>query len=190
MTGHYISDNYVQLLHYFFNKILSKLLEIPPAFAKAEEREDEGETMKGETKEERFRRIAERRVQRVLDSIRSLSQCCNKRMYEWNDEQLRKIWKVIDNELRKCRKRVRTGHNRKTLGPNSRDNSGKYEERSRLDCLLPLPHFHLRWTVFGSLASLQSLCFFYLSSISSNDLGQFSLRIRDSALSARTLPPV
>ena len=59
--------------------------------------------MKGETKEQRFKRIAEKRVQRVLDSIRSLSSCSNKRMYEWNNEQLKKIWDVIDKELVKCK---------------------------------------------------------------------------------------
>ena len=59
--------------------------------------------MKGETKEERFKRIAEKRVQRVLDSIRSLSHCSNKRMYHWNDQHLKKIWSAIDNELKKCK---------------------------------------------------------------------------------------
>lgn len=59
--------------------------------------------MKGETKEERFKRIAERRVQRVLDSLRSLSQCSNKRMYNWNEEQLKKIWDVIERALKSCR---------------------------------------------------------------------------------------
>jgi hypothetical protein len=59
--------------------------------------------MKGETKEFRFKRIAEKRVQRVLDSIRSLSQCSNKRMYKWEDGQLIKIWNAIDDELKKCR---------------------------------------------------------------------------------------
>lgn len=59
--------------------------------------------MKGETKEDRFNRIVQRRVQRVLDSIRSLSQCSNKRMYKWNDEQLRRIWSAIDKELKICK---------------------------------------------------------------------------------------
>jgi hypothetical protein len=60
-------------------------------------------TMRGESKELRFKRIAEKRVQRVLDSIRSLSQCSNKRMYLWEDGQLVKIWNAIDDELKKCR---------------------------------------------------------------------------------------
>ena len=59
--------------------------------------------MKGETKEERFKRIAERRVQRVLDSLRSLSQCSNKRMYKWDEGQLKKIWDAVDRSLKNCR---------------------------------------------------------------------------------------
>ena len=61
--------------------------------------------MKGETKEQRFKRIAEKRVQRVLDSIRGLSQCSNKRMYQWNREQLNKIWESVEKELKKCKER-------------------------------------------------------------------------------------
>ena len=59
--------------------------------------------MKGETKEQRFKRVAEKRVQRVLDSLRSFSHCSNKRMYKWNDEQLKKIWLAIDKEVKKCK---------------------------------------------------------------------------------------
>ncbi len=59
--------------------------------------------MRGATKEDRFKRVAEKRIQRVLDSIRGLSQCSNKRMYKWNDEQLKKIWAAIDRELKKCK---------------------------------------------------------------------------------------
>ena len=59
--------------------------------------------MRGETKEERFKRVAEKRVQRVLDSIISLAHCSNKRMYSWNNEQLRKIWTAIDIELEACK---------------------------------------------------------------------------------------
>ena len=59
--------------------------------------------MKGETKENRFKRIAEKRVQRVLEGIRNLASCSNKRMYEWNDEQLKKIWTALDKELAKCK---------------------------------------------------------------------------------------
>ena len=59
--------------------------------------------MKGESKEQRFQRIAEKRVQRILDSIRSLSHCSNKRMYQWNERQLKKIWMAIDIEIKTCK---------------------------------------------------------------------------------------
>jgi len=59
--------------------------------------------MKGETKEQRFKRIAERRVQRVLDALRGLSHLSNRRMYQWNDAQLEKIWQAVDKELKACR---------------------------------------------------------------------------------------
>jgi hypothetical protein len=59
--------------------------------------------MKSETKEQRFKRVVEKRVQRVLDGLRSLSQCSNKRMYQWNDQQLKKIWTALDKEMKKCK---------------------------------------------------------------------------------------
>ncbi len=64
--------------------------------------------MKGETKEERFKRVVQKRVQNVLDGLRRLSQCSNKRMYKWNDEQLKKIWIAIDKELKTCKSSYET----------------------------------------------------------------------------------
>jgi len=58
--------------------------------------------MKGETKEQRFIRVAERRIRRVLDSFRSLSQCSNKRMYNWDEKQLSRIWDAIDHAYETC----------------------------------------------------------------------------------------
>jgi len=58
---------------------------------------------KSENKQQRFNRVVEKRVQNVLDSMRRLSQCSNRRMYEWNDEQLMKIWGAIDTELESCK---------------------------------------------------------------------------------------
>lgn len=59
--------------------------------------------MRGETKEERFKRVVQKRVQNVLDSLRRLSQCSNKRMYTWNDKQLTTIWSAIDKEMKSCK---------------------------------------------------------------------------------------
>lgn len=56
-----------------------------------------------ENKEERFKRVAEKRVNRILENLRLLSNCSNKRMYSWKDDQLKKIWNAIDRELKNCR---------------------------------------------------------------------------------------
>ena len=66
---------------------------------------NEGGYMKGETKNQRFIRVVEKRVQTVLDSIGRLSQCSNPRMYEWKDEQLEIIWESIDKEIQKCKRK-------------------------------------------------------------------------------------
>ena len=49
-------------------------------------------------KTERFVRIAEKRTQRVLESLRLLGQCSNKISYEYTDEQVNKIFR----EIRRC----------------------------------------------------------------------------------------
>jgi len=56
-----------------------------------------------ETKEERFKRIAEKRVQNIIHAIRNLSGLSNKKVYEWETEQLEKIWKAIDKEVENCK---------------------------------------------------------------------------------------
>ena len=61
--------------------------------------------MENETKQQRFKRIAEKRVQNILNGIKSLSQCANSRIYAWDDTQLQKIWKAIDRELVQCKER-------------------------------------------------------------------------------------
>ena len=59
--------------------------------------------MEKETKEQRFKRVAEKRVQNVLKGIRSLTQCANHRIYNWDNKQLQKIWDAIDQELKLCK---------------------------------------------------------------------------------------
>ena len=59
--------------------------------------------MERETKEQRFKRVAEKRVQNILKGIRSLSQCANSRIYAWDKKQLTKIWDALDRELKTCK---------------------------------------------------------------------------------------
>ena len=52
-----------------------------------------------EDKRKRFKNVASRRVQRVLDSMDNLSRCANKRNYEYSDEEIKKMFKVINDKL-------------------------------------------------------------------------------------------
>jgi hypothetical protein len=54
-----------------------------------------------------FRRIAERRTQHVLESLRLLGQCSNRRSYEYNDEQVAKIFREVRSALRSAEERFK-----------------------------------------------------------------------------------
>lgn len=51
-------------------------------------------------KHERFVRIAEKRTNRVLEQLRLLGNCSNKNNYSYTDEDIKKIFLVIENELK------------------------------------------------------------------------------------------
>lgn len=53
-----------------------------------------------EKKEDRFKRVASRRVENILKGIRSLSKCSNINNYEYNEEDLDKMVKAIKEELK------------------------------------------------------------------------------------------
>ncbi len=51
-------------------------------------------------KRERFVRIAENRTNKILEQIRLLGNCSNKHNYSYTDEDIKKIFSVIENELK------------------------------------------------------------------------------------------
>ncbi len=53
-----------------------------------------------ETREEKFKRIASRRVRNVIEGIRLLENCADKANYSYGDEQVKKIFSAINNELK------------------------------------------------------------------------------------------
>ena len=59
--------------------------------------------MADETKKDRFKRVAEKRVQNIINGIRSLAQLSNKKVYEWDGKQLEKIWKTLEQEIENCK---------------------------------------------------------------------------------------
>ena len=54
-------------------------------------------------KEERFKRIASRRVQEIMDKLRLLGNCSNRGNYSYNEEQVKKIFSAIDEEWKKVK---------------------------------------------------------------------------------------
>ena len=50
-------------------------------------------------KQERFRTVAGRRVQKVLDDLDSLSNCANKANYEYTDIEVKKMIKAITDKV-------------------------------------------------------------------------------------------
>lgn len=54
----------------------------------------------GETKEEKFRRIAENRVNKILNQLSVLKNCANTGVYSYTDTQVNRIIKAIENELK------------------------------------------------------------------------------------------
>jgi hypothetical protein len=50
------------------------------------------------SREERFKLVASRRVQEILNKMRLLRNCANTSNYEYSQEQIEKIFKAIDEE--------------------------------------------------------------------------------------------
>ena len=56
--------------------------------------------MNQETRRERFKRLAEKRTKAVLEKIRILSNLFNKSVYDYEDQDTKRIFSAIEEELR------------------------------------------------------------------------------------------
>ena len=63
-------------------------------------------------KHQRFIRIAERRVNKMLDNLENLGKCSNRQNYEYTEGEVRKIFREIDNKVKET-KILFQGYNRK-----------------------------------------------------------------------------
>lgn len=66
-----------------------------------------------ETKEAKFKRIAENRVNKILNQLSILRNCANPRTYSYNDLQINKIFKAIEEELKVTKMAFFCNKNRK-----------------------------------------------------------------------------
>ena len=73
------------------------------------------ETQKAESKGEAFVRIAEKRTNRVLNSLRLLGQCSNRRSYAYTPEQVNKIFKEIRNGVNMAELKFKADINKKAF---------------------------------------------------------------------------
>ena len=51
------------------------------------------------SKRERFEHIASNRVQKILDTLDSLSKCSNKNNYDYNDADVKKMERALKEKL-------------------------------------------------------------------------------------------
>lgn len=57
----------------------------------------------GETKREKFKRLASQRTQAVLDKLRVLGNCANNYNYEYDESDVRQIFRAIEEEVKKMK---------------------------------------------------------------------------------------
>ena len=71
--------------------------------------------IENETKEEKFKRLAESRVNKLLEQFAILRNCSNTQVYSYSEPQINKIFKALEEELRitkaafQSNKKVRKG---------------------------------------------------------------------------------
>lgn len=53
-----------------------------------------------ETKRERFVRIAEARVNKILDMMRLLGNCASPASYEYTEDDIKKIFSALEKEMK------------------------------------------------------------------------------------------
>ena len=67
-----------------------------------------------ETPHDKFRRLAESRVNRALNDIRLIGNLSNKNNYDYTSEEVDKIFRALDSELKQVRARFLEGARRES----------------------------------------------------------------------------
>lgn len=60
-----------------------------------------------ESKHDAFRRLATQRTNAVLERLRILGRCANRQSYEYDGEDVNKIFRAIEAELREIKAKFR-----------------------------------------------------------------------------------
>jgi hypothetical protein len=68
-----------------------------------------------ESKEERFKRLAKMRGERVLKDLQLISNLSNKNNYEYNDEDIKKLFGALESALKESKTRFSSRLNTKEI---------------------------------------------------------------------------
>ena len=79
-----------------------------------------------ESRSEKFKRIATRRTNEIIDKIRILGNCSNKSTYEYSSEEVSKIFKSIEQELNSAKNKF---SNKKSCFKCSKDLPSKLKRK-------------------------------------------------------------
>lgn len=61
--------------------------------------------MNNESKSEKFQRLAEKRTNEIINKIHLIGNLSNRRNYDYSEKQILEIFKAIDDELKKSKKK-------------------------------------------------------------------------------------
>lgn len=61
-----------------------------------------------ESKHDKFKRVASKRVNEILAKVDTLGNCANKNTYDYTDEDVRKVFKAIDTKLKEVKSTFKT----------------------------------------------------------------------------------
>lgn len=71
---------------------------------------------KSESRKDKFVRLAEKRTQRAIESVRLLGNLSNRSNYEFLDSDVKKIFKALDDELKLAREKFHQSGSHKGSG--------------------------------------------------------------------------
>ncbi len=66
------------------------------------------EKEKSETRAERFQRIAEARVNAILEKVRLLANCSNKSSYDYTEDEVDLIFSTLERELKNAKNKFKS----------------------------------------------------------------------------------
>lgn len=62
---------------------------------------------RGETREQKFKRLANQRTNRILEDLRILGNLSNKSTYSYSEDATRKIFQAIEDQLKSAKSRFK-----------------------------------------------------------------------------------